>query len=66
MAGEVGGGEGSIKGMPTLALEREMSLAADSDRWLEPASKGLHDQGSLLVPSYFDCGPGVKTCKVTG
>lgn len=33
--------------MPTLALEGEMSLAADSDRWLEPVSKGIHDQGSL-------------------
>lgn len=43
-----------------------MSLAADSDRWLEAASKGLHDQDALLVPSHFECGPGVKVSKVTG
>lgn len=52
--GEIGGGQGSIKGMPTLALEgsrldREISMPVNSDRWLEEASKGLHNQGSLLV-----------------
>lgn len=62
----MGGVEGSGKGMPTLALQWEISLAADSDRWLEQAPKGLRDQGSLLVPSHFECGRGVKAPKVTG
>lgn len=64
--GEVGGVEVCVNGMPTLALEWEISLAADSDRWLEQAPKGLHDQGFLLVPSHFKCGRGVKAPKVTG